>query len=153
MNPALIIRKSTISELEAAQNFDALLSEYAAECAIDGLPTPAIRVEIYKKLESINLLQFYAAFLDDLLVGFITVLALNGPHYQTVLGTTESFFVGKQYRQSGAGLKLLAAGEQHAKEIGAPGLLVSAPTGGSLAAVLEGKEYVETNRVFFKRFA
>lgn len=152
MNTPLAIRKSTIAELEAAPNFSALLSEYAGECAIDGLPTPAIRVEIYKKLESVNLLQFFAAFSDELLVGFITVLALNGPHYKIILGTTESFFVGKQYRHTGAGLKLLSAGEHFAKDLGSPGLLISAPSGGSLATVLEGRDYVETNRVFFKRF-
>ncbi len=40
-----------------------------------------------------------------------------------------------------------------ARELGTPGLLVSAPMGGSLAEVLPRRGFAETNRVFFKGFA
>jgi GNAT superfamily N-acetyltransferase len=73
------------------------------------------------------------------------------PHYGVAIAVTESFFVGKEYRKSGAGLKLLRAAEAHAE--GAPGLLVSAPVGGTLAEVLPHLGYRETNRVFFKELA
>ena len=71
----------------------------------------------------------------------------------TARAITESFFVAKVHRDSGAGLKLLRAAEQKARALGSPGLLVSAPFGGTLVQVLPRAGYTETNRVFFKGWA
>jgi hypothetical protein len=49
-------------------------------------------------------------------------------------------------------MALLKAAEVKARELGARGLLVSTPFGGSLAAVLPRSGYRDANRVFFKRF-
>lgn len=148
----VFIRKCTISEMESASNIAELLDEYAGESAITGLPHPSVRVETYKYLETVNAIYAIGAFIDELLIGFLVVLSPILPHYSVKVAVGESFFVSKSYRKTGAGLKLLNAAEHYAKDIGACGLLVSAPIGGNLAEVLPHVGYTETNRVFFRNF-
>jgi len=94
--------------------------------------------------------QTIGAFLGDKLVGFVAVLTPIVPHYGVVIAVTESLFVGKVYRRTGAGLKLLRAAEMHSIDAGSPMLTVSAPSGGVLAEVLPRLGYRETNRSFVK---
>lgn len=147
---SLIIRESSITELEGAPNIMGLLDEYALESSIGGLPHPSAKVETYRHLESVGAIRVIGAFLDDILIGFITVLAPVLPHYGVRIAVGESFFVSHKHRKTGAGLKLLRAVEDYVEEIGAYGLLISAPFGGNLAEVLPHIGYAETNRVFFK---
>ena len=150
---SVAIAPCTISELENAPNMHELMEEYAAESAIEGLPHPSAKAEIYKRIEESGMLATIGAKIDQELIGFVLVLASVIPHYGVNIATTESFFVSKPYRKTGAGIKLLRAAEEHAKQVGSPGLLISAPFGGTLAEVLPRQGYVETNRVFMKRFA
>jgi GNAT superfamily N-acetyltransferase len=145
----LLVRQCGISEV---LNSTELLDEYASESAIDGLPLPSAKVEMYLHMESVGALHTIGAFLNDELVGYITLLSPVLPHYSVLVTVAESFFVAKKYRKTGAGLKLLHAAEKYAKELGSPGLLVSAPFGSDLAEVLPRVSYVETNRVFFRNF-
>lgn len=147
------IRKCSIPELENAANIKDLLAEYAAESAIAGLPAPSAKFDMYRSLEESGALHVIGAFSSELLIGYITVLAPVLPHYSAVVAVTESFFVAKEHRKSGAGIKLLREAESYAKTKGSPGLLVSAPFGGDLAEVLPRVGYEETNRVFFKSFS
>lgn len=149
----IAIRKISISDVEAAPNIAALLAEYASESAIQGLPPPAAKMAQYKQIESACVLHTFGAYLDDLLVGFITVLTSILPHYSVPISTSESFFVAKEHRKAGAGLLLLHEAERFAQGVGSKGLLVCAPTGSTLASVLEGVGYRETNRVFFRGFS
>lgn len=146
-----MIEKCTFAEIEADPNFPALLNEYAAESAIEGMPPPKIEPGTYHRLEAAGILHIFAAKASGRLVGFIFVLATVLPHYAKLIAVSESFFVAKAHRMSGAGLKLLKAAEDKARELGAAGPLVSAPSGGHLAEVLPRLGYVETNRVFFRR--
>ncbi len=148
---SLVIRNCTISEIEAAPNISELLEEYACESSISGLPHPSAKGEVYKLIESTGALHTIAAFLDDMLIGFVTILASPLPHYGILIAVVESIFVTKAHRKTGAGLKLIREAERYAKSVRSPGLLVSAPYGGDLAEVLPSIGYVESNRVFFKR--
>jgi GNAT superfamily N-acetyltransferase len=145
-----MIRPSTVAELEAAPTFEALLQEYAAESAIEGMPPPSAKMETYRHLAVVGLLHVLAAWKDEALIGFITVLAAPLPHYGISVAVSESFFVARAHRSTGAGLKLLKAAEELAAKLGSPGLLVSAPFEGDLFKVLPRVGYAETNRVFFK---
>jgi GNAT superfamily N-acetyltransferase len=149
----LTVEPSTVAGISTAEQFPKLAAEYAAESAIDGLPPPAARMETYRQLERAGMLHAFAARYDDALVGFITVLAPILPHYSVPVAVSESFFVAKAHRSTGAGLKLLRAAEDKARALGSPGLLVSAPFEGALFKVLPRIGYVETNRVFFKKVA
>ena len=146
-----MIRSSTVAELEAAPTFADMLAEYAAESAIEGMPPPSARMETYRALSAMGALHVLAAWAGDTLAGFITVLAAPLPHYGRTVAVSESFFVAKAHRSTGAGLKLLHAAEDRARELGSPGLLVSAPFEGDLFKVLPRVGYAETNRVFFKK--
>ncbi len=150
---SLVIRECTISELENSPNISALLEEYASESSIAGLPHPFAKADTYKHLEKSKAIHIVGAFSDDILAGYIIVLAPVLPHYSVRVAVGESFFVAKAYRKTGAGLKLLRQGEKYAREAGAVGMLMSAPINGSLAEVLPGVGYKETNRVFFKSMA
>ena len=147
---SLIIAKATMAELEDAGNIGILLEEYADESSIKGLPHPYAKAETYKLLEKTGATHVYTAVWRNMLIGFIIVLDPKLPHYDVRVAIIESFFVGREYRKTGAGLKLLRMAENYAKEAKACGVMASAPIDGVLADVLSGLGYAETNRVFFK---
>ena len=145
-----ITQKCTIADLEAEPNFVELVAEYAAECSIEGLPEPRGKLDLYKSIEGAGMMHAYAAHVDGVLVGFADVIATVNPHYGIVLATTETLFVTKDARSTGAGGQLIACAKQLAREVGSPGLFLVAPVGSVLAEVLVGrKDCIETNRVFF----
>lgn len=146
------IRHCTIAEIEQAANIAELLAEYAEESSISGLPHPSAQMGMYHIMEEAGALDTFGAFQDSLLVGFVSVLTYIMPHYGASASTTESYFVAKAYRKTGAGTILLRAAERHAQERGSSGLLVSAPHGGRLSRVLPLDGYRQTNDVFFKGF-
>jgi GNAT superfamily N-acetyltransferase len=146
----ITIRYSTVAELGDAPNRDELLDEYAREASIDGLPTQNPQRATYQQLEDLKALSVIGAFDGERYVGFALVLTTVSPHFGCMLSTTESLFVAKSYRHTGAGTKLLKAAERHAQASGSVGLLVSAPHGGRLAELLPMKGYAESNRVFYK---
>lgn len=148
----LIIRNCTIAEIESAPNIAQILEEYAAESAIKGMPHPLAKVDTYKYLESTKSIYVIGAFFNDVFIGYIIALSPILPHYSVKVAVSESFFVLKEFRNTGAGLKLLREAEKQTSEVGACGILVSAPLGGDLAEVLPHIGYIETNRVFFRSF-
>jgi GNAT superfamily N-acetyltransferase len=149
----MTVQPSSVAGIAAAPNFGELMEEYAAEGAIEGLPPPIFRMEIYRHLEAAGLLHAFSATADGRLIGLVTVLESRLPRYEQPVAVTESFFVGKAYRKTGAGLRLLRTAEAKARDIGSSGLMVSAPFAGVLAEVLPRLGYRETNRIFFKRHA
>ena len=149
----LEIRLSSVEELESSPHFPVLLAEYAEESATKGLPPPAARLPTYKKLEKVGFLKVIGAFYSGELVGFITVLTNEIPHYGASISVSESYFVAKEYRKTGAGTRLRLAAEELSRRLGALGLFISAVVDSPLAEVLPHCGYAETNRVFFKSFA
>jgi GNAT superfamily N-acetyltransferase len=88
------------------------------------------------------------------MVGFLVLLVSVVPHFGVTIATTESFFVARAARKSGAGLMLRNEAERIARGIGAVGLFISAPVGSRLAEVMgKTKGWRETNRVFFRGLA
>jgi len=148
----LDIRKCTIEDIENDHNIAQLLEEYAEESSIKGLPHPLAKAETYKLLEKTGAIQAIGAFVNESIIGFIIVLSSILSHYNTCVAVSESFFVSKEHRKTGAGLKLLHEAEKYSKKLGAFGILISAPIGGVLAEILPHVGYVETNRVFFRAF-
>lgn len=147
---SITIRPCTASEVINSPEFPALRAEYAAESAVRGLPGPAEKEAMYQLMEANGAFQLFGAFLGAELVGFVAVLAPVLPHYGRIIAITESLFVAAAHRKTGAGMALIRQAERHAREIGSPGLLVSAPSGGRLCAILPRIGYHETNRAFLK---
>lgn len=149
---SLVIKPVTIHEVEINPMFGQLAEEYVRESAIAGLPEPMQNIERYKLIEKSGIFYGYGAFLGFDLVGFIAVIVPEIPHYGVGIAMTESFFVTRRYRKTGAGLKLLAAAEKHAHKAGSPALFVSATIGSDLEKILPRRGYEQTNSVFLKRF-
>ena len=147
------IKKCTVEELLAEPNFTELLNNYADELAVEGLPHPKAKLETYVQLEKIGLLHPIAAFWNGTLVGFINVLMGNNQHYGVDIAVSESFFVAKDSRKTGAGTKLREAAERLAKSLKSPGFYISTPHDGPLVEILPRVGYKETSRHFFKGFA
>ena len=146
------IRPASVKELVSNPSLVALLSRYATESAIAGLPAPKADLALYARLEALGSFKIVAAFSGDIVVGLICVLVSPLPHYSENVATIESFFVLGEYRKGGVGTKLLAKAKQLAKVCGAVGLLISAPVNSRLAYILENSgSCVETNRVFFTK--
>ena len=148
------VRKISVAEVFANPAFSSLCREYAEESAIAGLPDPKEKLAAYQALEAggSDTFSVYGAFLGDTLIGFVALLAPVLPHYGTTIAVAESLFVGKAHRKTGAGMLLIRRAEKRAREMGSPGILFSAPTGGRLAVLLPRIGYRETNRVFMKGF-
>lgn len=151
--PTLAIRLCTVSDLETSPQLADLLAEYGVESAIDGLGAPAAQFALYHQMEATGALHLFGAFDDEALVGFLIMIVSVLPHYGKRIASTESFFVSRAARRTGAGMKLLRSAEQHAKDLGAEGFFVSAPTGGRLDHIMPAQGYRETNRVFFRVLA
>lgn len=145
------VERGVFSDIEDAPNATELLLEYANECATPEIGTPRIQPEIYRAMEASGVLFVICAHKEDRLIGFINLIVSVLPHYGVATAATESFFVEKNERTSGAGMMLLREAEKVAKDVGAVTLLVSARTGSQLAALLDAKKsYRETNRIFTK---
>lgn len=142
----LHIGPCTVAEIEGAPNLPEIADEFTAESLTHGFPRTPPNWSAYRALEAAGLLHALAARLDDMLIGFVGVL-----QGQSIpVATTERVFVLKAHRRTGAGLKLLCAAEAKARELGSCALQVVAPAEGSLAKVLPGMGYRESNRVFVK---
>lgn len=149
----------TVARLSAAEfwdqsTVDVLIDEYADECATSGLPRPNPDRALYDRLEQCGALHVLGAFDEGEMVGFSVLIVVPNPHYGVPLAVTESLFVAASHRKTGAGLRLIRAGESAARALGAQGMFMSAPLGSRFAEVLEaGVGYRETNRVFFRSLA
>lgn len=147
------IRKCSLAEIKGNAGFPALFKEYAEECALRDLPAPDEKLAAYDAIERSGVFQIYGAFCGEKLVGVVAVLTPVIPHYGVAVAVTESLFLAKEHRKGNAGIKLLRAAERHARDAGAPGILVSAPVDGPLAQVLPYLDYCLTNHVFFRKLA
>lgn len=147
------VRTCDVADVENAPNVAELMAEYARESMTDGLGPAVPQWWLYRRMEGSGLLHTIGAFVGDTLVGFITVVVMQRPHYEALIASYESYFVADSARQSGAGNELLKAAEELARARGAVGLFVNAAVGSRLDAVLEAKRhYRKTHNVFFKEF-
>ena len=151
MGTGCLIKPCTAAEILSPANAH-LIEEYSAESAIAGMPHTVARLEAYRKLEEAGMMRCYGAYDGPKLIGFTSVLISVLPHYGAPTAIVESIFVQAQSRKGGAGTLLLKTVEQHARERGAVGILISAPVDGSLSRLLghDRSGYRHTNQVFFR---
>lgn len=148
MNASIAL--TSVSALEQAPNLQALLDEYAEESGLAELGAASPCFDIYSEMERVGAARVIGAYVGFELVGFLVLLISVVPHFGKRIASTESFFVAKAARATGAGLRLLHAAECMARDEEAIGLFVSSPVDGVLAQVLPSTGYRETNRLFFR---
>jgi GNAT superfamily N-acetyltransferase len=131
------IRRCRISEIMAAPNLSELVAAYSEECSLPELGSAEPQFDIYMSLDASGFFHPIAAFDDERIVGFIFPIVAKLPHYGVRAATIESFYVLKEYRAANVGLKLLAMAKEHARELGAKAMILSAPIGGVLSRLLD----------------
>lgn len=146
------IKKFKVSEMYALDYFHELVAEYAAECAIDGMPAPEYRMQSYLSLEEAGALASWGAFADGRLIGFVVTVSPVIPHYGMTVTVIESIFVAKAYRHTGAGIRLEYVAADYAQSIGSPGIMANSPHDSEFAEVLPRMGYVPVSRSFFRKF-
>lgn len=145
-----MIQQVSIAVLLAASE---LIAEYAAECSIPGIGAIDPQQAIYEALEHSGMLQSFAAFSGDKMVGFANILTPVLPHYGKTVATVESIFMAKSSRGTGLGRRLMETVEDYAAQAECTGILYSSPSGGELEKLLDSKpDYQRTNAVFYRRF-
>lgn len=147
------IRKISFDEISARPEFATITQAYADESKIEEMPPHNLNYDSYRRLEQMGMYHCYGAFVEDNLVGLVTVLVTMIPHYSVLIASTESLFVDEKHRKGGTGLKLIKAAEECAKENGAINLFVNAPMGGRLVQVMPRIGYRECQRIFCRRLS
>lgn len=132
----LRVERCTVADLEAHPNFHALISDYADECATEGLPRPRGDLDLYKTIEKAGFAQAVKVTYDDQLIGFAVVISTINPHRGITLSVTETLFISKESRKRGAGLRLIGECRRVARDVGAPKLLLTAHEGSYLLELL-----------------
>lgn len=152
MEPITVIPR-TVADMEREPNLAALFVEYAQESATPELGTADVQLAMYRNMEAAGALRLLGAYQGDTLVGFLVLIVSVVPHFGKCIASTESYFVTQWARGGGAGIKLLRAAEEVARESGAVALFVSSPSAGRLARVMPRMGYRETNRVYMRGLA
>lgn len=143
------IKQITYQELIELPGFDAAVSAYALECSMVEIGIAKQSAGTYAALSDAGKIQILAAVNNGRLIGFVTLIVSELPHYcGRMIAVTESFFVASDDRKSGAGAKLIKAAEKVAKGLGAVTFLVSAPAGSALERVAPLWGYRHSNTVF-----
>lgn len=146
----LEVSAETVAALIADPDIGELVAEYEAEARSPELPTAQPQWAQYAALEGAGLLDIIAARENGKLIGFVSVLRSNLPHYGGPVSVVESLFVAVARRRTGAGRALIRAAEAVAARY-STGLLITAPAGSALEVVLPRMGYRHSNTVFIRR--
>lgn len=144
------VRNSSVAEIASAPNFSDLLDEYCAESGITELGHANAQLATYQAMEDLGVLKTIAVHVKGELQGFVCVLVHTLPHFGRRVGISESLFVAKAARHTGAGMALIQAAEAVSAENEAEAFLLSAPVGSNLCKIAPAIGYRHTNETFFK---
>lgn len=126
-----------------------LIQEYAAECCIpDAEPQP----HIYAAMEQAGALECFGAYIDDALVGFVSVVSSIMPHNGKRIATIESIYAAPEHRDSGAGTALMDAAEEFSATSGCIVLIYTARVGSALEKVLSRRSGCSRSHAMFSRW-
>lgn len=142
------ITTATVADLMADPDTPGLVAEYQAEARSPELPDAQPQWEQYAALEAAGLLSAAVAREAGMLIGFVSVLRSDLPHYGGRVSVVESLFVTTGRRCTRAGRALIQAAE--ALSAGEP-LLITARAGSALEAILPRLGYRHSNTVFVRR--
>jgi hypothetical protein len=138
---------TTVAYLKADPDIEALLAEYAAEARSPELPPAAPQWEQYAAWERAGAFEIIAAREAGRLIGFISVLRANLPHYGGPICVVESLFVTADTSPHRGGPRAHQGGRGDAAQHGV-GLLITARAGSALEAILPRLGYRHSNTVF-----
>lgn len=121
------VKKISLTELFARPEFTALCDAYAEEAGNAEFGLWSIDHTAYLATEENGVGQAFAVFDEGKLVGFAFAILTVQPHFQRVnVLFVDALFVAEEARRTGAGLRLIQALKNHARECKADGLLLGA---------------------------
>jgi GNAT superfamily N-acetyltransferase len=144
------IRPCRVADIENAPTIDALVAEYAEEAGVPEMGPADPQWEQYHKLEDAGVMYCFGVWDGETLVGMCHVLITSVPHFGIPFASFETFFVTKSHRAGGAGLRLLRAAEDLARDFGLKHVMATAPVESVLATVLPRRGYREAQRVYLR---
>lgn len=144
------IKPTSIAQIQAASNIDALLDAYAQESALSVMPEPMPDWDSYAAREKSGGIIAHGAYVDDTLVGFMVIMMCYAAQYSAWIGNTMALFVMPEYRKFGTGKKLVDSMAEAAFTHNMVALALGAPSNSRLAKAAELMGFVETNRVYLR---
>ena len=145
----LDIRPVSYSEILDAPNSAELLQAYSKDCV---MPDYNPQRQIYEAMENSGALYCFGAYVDDVLVGFVSVVTGLMPHNGKRTATIESLFALPSHRKYGIGDALLSAVEVLALKEGCVALLYTARVGSPLSVVLSRRPGCKESHTMFTRW-
>lgn len=131
-------------------DIEALVAEYRAEASSPELPAATPQWGQYAAWERAGEFELIAARQAGRLIGLVTVLRSNLPHYGGPICVVESIFVSAKKRRTGAGRALIKAAQATAAYHGMA-LIFTARAGSALEAILPHMGCRHSNTVFVWR--
>lgn len=136
------VRKCAVIEIIENENMPVLRHEFNETVATFVPAAADDKLYGYIDMERAGVLQAIAAFCGDKVVGFLTVLSPSVPRCSKPVAVADGLFVAKAYRRTGAGMKLIRAAEQHARDIGSPCIMFGTPIEGPLMEIMPKLGYM-----------
>ena len=127
-----------------------LLQAYASESKSNKVPHINPDIYLYDTLETKGMLECIGVYKETKLVGFITIIITTMPHYATLAGTIESFYIMPEYRKFGTGKTLIHLAERVLQGKGGTTLFMSAPIGSRLEVAAKFFGFSETHKTYIK---
>jgi N-acetylglutamate synthase-like GNAT family acetyltransferase len=144
------ITRCSWSDIENEPGLVEILAEGTTEA---GLLEGKACKELYRALEQNKVLKVIKCEKEGNLVGLAIIILFTSLHYSVMLAQLDTIYVLKEYRSSGAGLKLLKEAEKIAEEAKVPVLFYNARINSEIETILLYKDdYELTHTIFCKRF-
>ena len=147
------VREISVDALIADPQWPTIAREYEAECGTSDMVQCNVNWDMYRSIESCGQLKAFGAFVNGTLVGYCFLVMVMHPKYSSLIGTTESIYVLREYRTAGVGLRLFRFVERMAHDLGAVAMLCSSGAESSMSKLMPALKYKHISNVFFKRFA
>jgi len=145
----LEIRPVSYAEILDATNSAELLDAYAKDCVV---PDYNPQRQIYEAMENSGALYCFGAYVNDVLVGFVSVVAGVMPHNGKRTATIESLFVLPSHRATGAASELMTIVEKVSAVTGCVALVYTARVGSPLEVVLSRRPGCKSSHTMFTRW-
>ena len=145
----LEIRAVKVSEWFEQAHEVALANWQEVEAGFSGVP-PALDLSVYRAMEEAGMAVAFAAFDGGVLAGYVSGFVVRHAHYAFMVGQHDFLFVLPQFRKGRLGLRLMAAFEAAAKEMGAACVLYHAKPDSVFARILQRQDARIEECVFVK---
>ncbi len=148
----MVFKKMTCKQMLANPLYEGLWHEYRDEASYSAA-TLEPDFAHYQALEDTGNFDITGVFDDDgRLIGFFTLILSKLPHFkQQLLASTETLFLSKQERKGSAGVRVIKAMRERAKELGASSLLIGTRADSRGEKLCEALGFIKQNVVWATR--